>query len=130
MKNRLKTCFTLVEVVIALAILAIGVLAAMSLLASSRDRSFKASNQWKEQHILSQAVEYYMLAGPVDKIPEEFFPYDDYSVSCEYVDPEDLPDGVDSRNGNWKLVTMHVTLRKDGDMVRKIAIDRIVKDTD
>jgi len=121
--------FTLIEVVVALAVLSLGIMAGMSLIAASRDRTMKAATQWREQHILAQAMEYFMLADAGAGIPDEFFPYRDYSVVCEYAPPQGLPDDVPLQLPGWKLNTMTVSLRDNyGKVIRKISVDRIVKD--
>jgi prepilin-type N-terminal cleavage/methylation domain-containing protein len=58
-----NTCFTLVEVIVALAILTMGLLAGLSLIASSQQRLTKASKRWHEQHLLTQAAEYFLLTN-------------------------------------------------------------------
>jgi len=123
--------FTLVEVVVALAILTMGILAGMSLMAASRDRTAKATAQWREQHIMTQAMEYFMLAGIDNGVPEDVFPYRDYSVTAEYSAPQNLPADMQDTIAGWKLVTMTVTLRNaNGTVVRKMSVDRIIKDGD
>ncbi len=127
----IRARFTLIEVVVALAILTMGILAGMSLMAASRERAMKAANQWKQQHIMTQAMEYFMLTDGRDGIPEEFFPYKDYTVSCEYSNPEGLPVDTPTQLSGWKLVTMTVALRDArGAVLRKLSVDRIVKEGD
>ena len=127
----IKARFTLIEVVVALAILTLGILAGMSLMAASRERAMKAANQWKQQHIMTQAMEYFMLTDGRDGIPEEFFPYKDYAVSCEYSNAEGLNDISQTPIPGWKLITMNVSLRNSsGTVIRKLSVDRIVKEGD
>jgi Tfp pilus assembly protein PilV len=126
-----NTCFTLVEVIVALAILTMGLLAGLSLIASSQQRLTKASKRWHEQHLLTQAAEYFLLTNGSASPPAEVFSDPDYSVRCDWDEPGDLPEGVNPVLGGWKLRTMNVVLSdKDGRVARKIAIDRIMKGTD
>ena len=61
--NAEQRYFTLVEVLIALAVLSLGILAETGLLSSARERCRKAEAEWQEQHAMTQAAEYFLLAG-------------------------------------------------------------------
>lgn len=123
--------FTLIEVIVALAILTMGLLAGLSLSASSQQRLTKSNKRWHEQHMQTQAMEYYLLTNGTGTPPADVFPYPDYSVRCEWDEPRELPEGVNPILGDWKLRTMTVILTdKDGKTVRKTAVDRIMKGTD
>lgn len=120
--------FTLVEVLIALAILTMGILAAAGLVWGAQSRNITASRQWEEQHAMSQAAEYLLLAGNEDAVPERFFPYGDYRINSWYATPINLPSGVDDRQPGWRLATLHIQLLdKDGNSIRKLSLDRILK---
>ena len=67
--------YTLIEVIVALAILALGLVTAMSISSSSKRRIDKAYKRWGIQHQLTQATEFYMLAGANSNIPNTIFPY-------------------------------------------------------
>jgi len=125
-----KKSFTLIEVVVALAILGLGIVAALSLLTSARSRSVKAYDRWKEMHMMSQAIEYFMLIQTENgHVPEQFFPYNDFSASYTLNDPTGLPDDAETTVGSWKLTTMKVELRKnDGSINRTMSMDRIIAD--
>ena len=123
--------FTLMEVVVSIAILAIGVVTALQITASGTNRMSKAVTRWEVQHMLSQAAEYYLIAGPNEDIPEEFFPYEGYSPSCDIGEP-DLEDGVESSYGeNWRLVKLTIKITdNEGDVVGQIEMDKILKTED
>lgn len=126
MKHRLP--FTLVEVLVALSILMLGILSLTGLMSASQRRSGKAEEQWKEQHALSQAAEYCLLAGTDQSIPERFFPFPDYRVDVWLANPVNLPPDVPDRKSGWRLATMHIRLRDGkGEPVREMSIDRIVR---
>ncbi len=130
-QNGLYRIFTLMEVVVSIAILAIGVVTALQITASGSDRMNKAVNRWKVQHMLSQAVEYYLIAGPKEQISEEFFPFEGYEALCEVGEPE-LEDGVESTMDNgWSLVKLTISIIDDGgNIIGKIEMDKILKSDD
>lgn len=125
MKSR--NCFTLVEVLVALSVLLLGILALASLLSSAQRRSSIAEQLWNEQHAMSQAAEYYLLAGTEQDIPERFFPFPDHRVTVRLDNPQDLPPDVSDRRSGWRLVTMRIRLETSGgEVVREMSIDRII----
>lgn len=123
--------FTLIEVVIAIAILAMTMVAMLGIVASSAKRMGKAMTNWEEQHMLTQAAEYYLLAGPNESIPDEFFPFAGYKAECVIEDPQ-LPGDVEPESGNWRFVTLKISVYKDGvsDPVDSIFIDQILRKED
>ena len=80
--------FTLIEVIIAIGILAISLASLFQIIASSRARIAKAEEGWHNMHMLTQAAEYVLLhrAEMVDDVDREFFPYRDYQVNISYED--------------------------------------------
>ena len=78
--------FTLIEVIIAIGILAISLASLFQIIASSRARIAKADESWHTMHMLTQAAEYVLLhrADMVDSVDREFFPYRDYRVDISY----------------------------------------------
>jgi len=124
----MKHAFTLIEVLIALSVLILGILAATRLLSAAQSRSFRARREWKEQHALSQAADFYLLVPPETPIPEAVFPNRDFRVTAEYLAPGNvLPDGVSDRNGNWRFVVLRLRLfNADGVPVRTLDINQII----
>ncbi len=123
--------FTLIEVTIAVAILAMGLLTAMNMSSTGRQRVLKAENNWNYQHIISQAAEYYLLAGHNASIPNSIFPYEDYSVSCSLIEPENLPEGVEFQFKGARLMTYQIELRdSNGEIVSSLKIDKILTEED
>lgn len=119
--------FTLIEVLIALAVLALGVLTGSQLLFAARERSRLARTQWEEQHVLAQAAEYFLLAGIDEAIPGRFFPFPDYRVEVLNAPPAGLPPGVPERKNGWQLTTLQIELRdREGRVLRELAIDRLL----
>jgi len=77
--------FTLIEVIVAIGILALSLASLFQIIASSRARIAKADESWHNMHMLTQAAEYVLLHNVnVDSIDKDFFPYDDYQVNISY----------------------------------------------
>ncbi|MFA7231084.1 MAG: hypothetical protein WC071_07410 [Victivallaceae bacterium] len=123
--------FTLIEVAIAIAVLAMGVVAAMSMISAAKKRMMKAERGWHEQHMLTQAVEYLMLAPPKSSVPLEIFPYPGFSVNYEYSLPEELPNKFPATVGNWTLVSLKVhIISNEQRNIGPVVLNRIVKNGD
>ena len=129
LKKNLWRRFTLLEVVIAIAILAMGILAAMSMVSLSKKRMDKAYNTWFKEHLLAQAAEYYLLCGANKSIPPDYFPYKEYSAQCAVTNCNDLSkDAATSVSGNCKLVTYDISIRDTyGNIISQVKVDKIVK---
>ena len=124
-----KIGFTLVEVVIALAILTISIAGLLQLLTAAQNRIIKAHDRWLTMHMLMQAAEYYMLMKQEDPpaITDVFFPYDDYRVDVTYEEIDNLPEEYTGLFNQKQLRAMVLSLKRqdDGQEVDKIIIDRI-----
>jgi prepilin-type N-terminal cleavage/methylation domain-containing protein len=129
MKKNLWKRFTLLEVIIAIAILAMGILAAMSMVSLSKKRLDRAYNTWFKEHLLAQAAEYYLLCGADKSIPPDYFPYNGYSAQCTITNCNDLSkDDVSSVLGNFKLITYNIGIRDSyGNIISQVKVDKIVK---
>ena len=71
----MKKDFTLVEVIVAMAVMALALTAFFALSQSAVNRIDKAYANWERTHLLSQAAEYYLLFAdeePPD-IPADIF---------------------------------------------------------
>lgn len=121
--------FTLVEVVVALAILSISIAGFLQLLTAAQNRIIKASDSWTRTHMLMQAAEYYMLMKQEEPpaMTDTFFPYDDYRVEVTYEEIDNLPEEYTGLTNQKQLRAMVLSLRRqnDGQEVDKIIIDRI-----
>ena len=123
--------FTLLEVVIALAILALGLISILSLSSSASLRTSKALKRWERAHCLAQGAEFFLLAGPNERINDEVFPYKNYSISCSIESPEGLPPEVQDRNGTWKLVNLKISLSSDnGTVLETMNVEKILQEED
>ena len=124
-----KNPFTLVEVVVALAILSIGIAGFLQLLTAAQNRIIKVSDHWTRTHMLIQAAEYYMLMKQEDPeaISDMFFPYDRYRVDVTWEEIDNLPEEYTNLTNQKQLRAMVLSLKRqsDGQEVDKIIIDRI-----
>ena len=59
------------------------------------------------------------------EIPEEYFPYPDYSVERDFERVDDLPKDMEPDRENWSLVRMTVELSYQGTVVRSITVECI-----
>ncbi|MBQ7731029.1 MAG: type II secretion system protein [Lentisphaeria bacterium] len=128
-------CFTLIEVIIAIGILAISLASLFQIIASSRARIAKAEESWHNMHMLTQAAEYVLLHGGnsnVDSVDREFFPYHDYQVNISYEDvlDEQIDDDFSSIEGQLPLelcVIELINLKTSGkETVGTLEIERII----
>ena len=121
--------FTLIEVVVALAILSISIAGLLQLLTAAQNRIIKVDDHWMRTHMLIQAAEYYMLMKQEDPpaITDTFFPYDDYRVDVTWEEIEGLPEEYTGLTNQKQLRAMVLSLvrQQDGHEVDKIIIDRL-----
>ena len=126
--------FTLIEVIIAIGILAISRASLFQLIASSRARIAKADEEWHNMHMLTQAAEYVLLhrADVVDSVDRDFFPYRDYRVDISYdeVTDEQIDDDFKSITDQLPLdlCTIElISLKSSGkETVGRLEIERII----
>ena len=124
----LRLPFTLIEVVVALAILTLSLAGLLQLLSQSQLRIADAEEKWSDMHKLIQATEYLLIAGDPEElaVPEDFFPYPGYSLECSVEDAEGLPDDYKEIEGQLPLKKWQITLIRDRDGASRgsVIIDR------
>ncbi|MFA6103859.1 MAG: hypothetical protein WCV67_11375 [Victivallaceae bacterium] len=126
--NKIKLNFTLVEVAIAIGILALGIGTVMGIIGAAKQRMSRAESQWKCQHALTQAAEYLMLAPPDTMVPRTIFEYPEFNLTTSYSVPESLPENVPANLTGWRLAALHINLTgKDGRLADSIVIDRMLQ---
>ncbi len=128
----MKTKFTLVEVLVAVAILSMSLVGLLGICANAAERLRKASDRWENNHMLSHASEYYLLAGPRESIPQEFFPFPGYHSRCQVQQP-DLPPEVEYQSGQWRFVKLKISVHSDEDPGKELAsleIEKILRADD
>jgi hypothetical protein len=120
---------TLLEVVVAIAILALSLTGMLQLLTQSHVRIADAKEQWHEMHMLTQGAEYLMLVDNTGdlSVPDEVFPYEDYRIECVVEDADDLPEEFTGQSGQLPLKKWTITLirTKDNHECNKVIIDRL-----
>ncbi len=129
MSGRPYQAFTLVEVVVAMAILTLGLTSYFSMSAMSQKRIFKAREKWDRMHMLSEGAEYMLLQGFEEpELPsEEFWDYPGYRLRASYEDVSDLPEEFTGLNGQAKLKCLVLELvdASTDQTVDTLRIDRI-----
>lgn len=123
-----KRYFTLLEVVVAIAIMSLSLAGLLRLLTQSQLRIANAQEKWREMHMLTQGAEYLMMvpySGDLS-VPDEVFPYDDYQIDCIVDDADDLPEELGEQDGQLPLKTWRITLirLKDKKECLSVNIDR------
>lgn len=128
MRKRCSIKFTLIEVVVALAIFATGLIGALALAGSSAKRLDKAVKNWEHQHYLAQAAEFFILNGfDESSVPDDFFPNDNYKLTVELKDPENLAEDMEMEDSKWQLKTVVIKLFDDsGNEIDYLEFDRII----
>ena len=125
----MKKHFTLVEVIVAMAIMALALTAFFALSQSAVNRIDKAYSNWERTHLLSQAAEYYLLFAEEDPpdIPPEVFESNVYDVEMRYEPAEKLPEELNDLSNQAPLRTLIIDLVTSGsrEVVDTLKIDRI-----
>ena len=122
--------FTLIEVVVALALLSVALTGLLRLSINSQLRVAAAREKWERTHRLMQAAEYLLLAYDESdlSIPEEFFPYQDMAIDAANEDlPDDaLPEDLTGLDGQIPLKTLRIDLLRasDREVLDTLRIDR------
>ncbi len=81
-KSRLiKSNFTLVEAIVALAVMGISVAVLLEISGDALSRMAKADSSYEQQHALTQAVEYYSLANIRTPIDQRIFNLDRFDIN-------------------------------------------------
>ena len=124
--------FTLLEAMIAVAILGMSLTVLFQLLSSARKRINHTLDDWNNTHRIIEAAEYVLLHNDkTESIPSMFFPYDGCRIYIDWQDISDIHDEYDgSLDGQPELKTCHISLVRtsDGETLETLAIDRILYD--
>ncbi|MBE6367296.1 MAG: type II secretion system protein [Lentisphaerae bacterium] len=124
-----KNTFTLVEVVVAMAVFALALGGFFALSQSAVNRVDKAYSSWERMHLLSQAAEYCLLFTSEEppEIPPEIFESTIYDIEIYYEDVEDLSEELNDLEGQAPLRTLVLNLIdvNSREIVDTLKIDRI-----
>ncbi len=122
MKRRADHRFTLLEVIVALVILSVGLGLFLGQFAVAARRVSDGMKLWRSTHELTQAAEYLLLAGPEQKLDEDFITKN-YRVHYEYLEPT-LPDDRANLVGSMELTTLSLWLEDpSGERIDELAFD-------
>ena len=125
--NRRRVQFTLLEVVVAIGVLALSLTALFTLSASAQRRLIRAEEDWCSTHWFIQGAEYYLLQpDDAEPPPPEIFPGDTgYRLQVDYPDAEGLPESLESGE-LFTLRSCQIELiREDtGEVVHRVIVDR------
>ncbi len=122
--NLIAAKFTLIEAVIAVAIVGISVTILLTVCSDSLARSSKAEQAYNQQHELTQAVEYYSIVNFMEPITSDFFDLDKFDISVFLRNAE-----VNNSNivTDWQLKTLRINIEnKKNNRKKSIEIDLIV----
>lgn len=123
--------FTLIEVVVALGILALSLAGLLHLLSSSQEKISASIDNWNHTHMLMQAAEYVLLQKGNDEkeisIPQEIFDYPDYQPLVTYNEvDEQLPEELKGQTGQVPLIGVKIEIirHKDKKTVSETIVER------
>ncbi len=128
----MQTQFSLLELLVAIAVLAMALSTTLLMISQSQHELIRARQQWLDQHAMTQAGEYYLLANPKDlSMPEGIVP-EGYMATCELrrIDDE-LPEFAQPARQGWLLVAYDMSLIRDnGDFVDQMTVYKLVREED
>lgn len=123
--------FTLLEVMVAAAILALAVSMSVSILGAARARILRAEKRWGRQHILAQAAELYLLGGPYAEMPDGLLP-EGFSADCDLRRAEEglSQDALEPIDG-WVLGEFHIRVYDTaGNVMADTRVHKVVREED
>ncbi len=129
-KLRRAARFTLIELLVAIGILALSLSGVLLLISQSQQEFIKARRQWQDQHAMTQAVEYFLLANPRSlNLPADFLP-EHYYAECELMSVVDqMPEFAARARQGWMLAAYQIRLITDtGELVDEQIIYKIVRE--
>ncbi len=112
--------FSIIELVVAVAILVFALSATMAITAQAKQRTSDAEERWRKQHYLELATEHFLLCPADDlTIPNGLLP-DGVQARCELSAIDDEVDEI----GGWTLAEYRVFVEQNG---RPLASGRVAK---
>ena len=118
------------EVMIAALILGMSVAASTAILGTARANMLREQRRWLSEHLLSNAVEFYLACGPEATPPDGLMP-EGYGCSCEIYDVQELPEDALESIREWRLGEYHITVfQVNGEVIAEQNIRKILKEED
>ncbi|MFA6815958.1 MAG: prepilin-type N-terminal cleavage/methylation domain-containing protein [Lentisphaeria bacterium] len=125
-----KHYFTLMEVLIASAILAMAAVATMSIIGGARSSLLRAEKRWGRQHLLAQTAELYLIGGPETALPDGLLP-NGYSSSCTLEEVEDIHEEAQEHIKEWCLGEFHIQIFDvSGKLMAETRVRKLIKEED
>jgi len=127
--SRQPARFTLIEVAIAILIFAAAFAALLGVLGGARARTIRSQRKWARSHLLASAVEFHLLVGESDHLPEGILP-EGFSAECTVEDLPELPLEAEEEIRGWKLAEYHIIVRDPmgeqvgGQVIRKMISEK------
>ena len=122
--------FTLLEVLIAVAILGVSLALVLSIFGGARSRILRAERTWARQHLLTQATEIFLLAGPNAEIVDGLFPRN-FSARCTLQPVTDLPAYAQEVDTGWILGEYHISLiGGQGEIIDELKVEKMILEDD
>ena len=128
--------FTLIEVVVAIAILGIGLSTIFYTFSSSTQNINQAQKIWANQHLMNNLCEWYLLMGEDEHPPRALLP-DGFRGDCKVELYENIPDEKtpayiydgDGEIKGWYLGKYTITLISPrGEVIQSHEIEKIMRD--
>lgn len=104
-----RRAFTLIEVVVAVALLGIALASIVTMVSQSRARFMRAEQEWAREHNLTNAMEWHLLAGPDAALPDGLLPRG-FSSECVLTPVEDLPEMAANPVNGWVPATFSASV--------------------
>jgi len=122
--------FTLIEVLVAVLILGVSLTMILGILGTARARILRAESRWGREHHLTQAAEFFLLAGPDGEMPPDLFPQG-FAAACQVVVAEELPVDGDQPINGWTLGRYDITVTgPDGETIGERRIEKLIDEAE
>jgi prepilin-type N-terminal cleavage/methylation domain-containing protein len=129
-RSEVRNPFTLIEVLIAIAILAIAMGATLSMSGQAKSNLARLEGEWALQHAAEQATEYLLLAPDPTRadLPRGLIP-DNIDVFCDvYANTDNLPEYAQLPNGGWILATYQIVVTSERGKTATHIVNKLVRE--
>lgn len=119
-----RRSFSIIEVIASLAVLTMGVVALLNMQTQAVARSSDQKERLNEHLLFTQAVEFFLLAGPDKIMTSDVWEAENYTATCTELDlQEEQPeDGIDmsTQLTTSKIKTLKIDLLYRGNVVKSM----------